>query len=186
MGVAKFLQIDSIIIADGSIIFRDNLSPQLVLFWNITGLITGETPGIQFTLSEVDPSDEITANGQIISSDIITSTGTGVLKLNLIDSPTILISWTVSGETPSFSGVNLSIVSKSIIDKITTKNIAQKQLYDIQSTIIYIGTAQQGSDTGDPVWIIKKITLDINGTPISTLFTDETAIWDNRASETYL
>jgi len=60
-----------------------------------------------------------------------------------------------------------------------------KILYDIQELIIYVGTAPQGSASNNSVWRIKKTTLDIDGNPISQTTSSSTAIWDNRASETY-
>ncbi len=75
-----------------------------------------------------------------------------------------------------------------IVDgKISTMSFdnTQKKLYDIGASVIYIGTAPQGSASSAPVWLIKKTTLDVDGNPESTLWSSSTAIWDNRGSETY-
>lgn len=185
MGSANIIHSNVTLTTNGNGIHRDISSPQVILFWNILGPITGSSPGIQFTMQEVDPGDEVTRNGQLTSSSVITTTGTGVLKLNLIDSPTLLISWTLTGGSPSFGGVYLSVVSKMIIDKVSTGLTVLKQLFDIQSSVIYLGTAPQGSLVSDPVWLIKKTALDTDGSPLSTLLSSNTAIWNNRTSETY-
>ena len=64
------------------------------------------------------------------------------------------------------------------------KLIKKKTLYDIGDPSIYIGTASMGVASSSAAWLIKKITLS-SGTPVSTLWSGNTAIWDNRASEVY-
>ncbi len=59
-----------------------------------------------------------------------------------------------------------------------------KIVYDITDTVIYIGKAPLGTLTSLPLWLIKKTTLS-GGNPVSTLWSSNTAIWDNRASEVY-
>ncbi len=62
-----------------------------------------------------------------------------------------------------------------------------KSLYDTttSSLAIYVGTAPLGTATSAAAWLIKKVILDAMGNPTSTLWTDYTAIWDNRTTETY-
>jgi hypothetical protein len=67
----------------------------------------------------------------------------------------------------------------------SAKPVAMKQLYDIQSLVIYIGSAPQGALTSEPVWIIKKVILDASGAPISTEWSSDSAIWNNRSIEIY-
>lgn len=58
---------------------------------------------------------------------------------------------------------------------------------------IYIGKAQPGTATGDPLWQICKLTFDVNNnvTAIQYAFAPGTAygsfdyVWDNRTSLTY-
>lgn len=64
-----------------------------------------------------------------------------------------------------------------------TENV--QSAIDIQSTVIYVGTAARGEATSDPVWTIKKVTLS-SGNPTAITWTDEeSAVWDNRTSEAY-
>lgn len=53
------------------------------------------------------------------------------------------------------------------------------------STINYIGTALSGTATSAAAWTIKKITFDSSGNPASVLWSNNTAIWDNRGIESY-
>lgn len=58
-------------------------------------------------------------------------------------------------------------------------------LYDIQDTVIYIGTAQVGSLPHENVWTITKTVL-VDGDPIEKKTTGvETAIWNNRTTEIF-
>mgnify|MGYP001577370438 CR=1 FL=1 len=63
-------------------------------------------------------------------------------------------------------------------------SVQKKILYDIGDPLIYIGIAFLGTDPSLPAWTIKRITLS-SGIPVSTQWSDNTAIWDNRGSETY-
>lgn len=59
-----------------------------------------------------------------------------------------------------------------------------KEVYDIGETVIYIGTAPLGTATSAASWLIKKITLS-SGIPTITQWSSNTAIWNNRVSESY-
>lgn len=73
------------------------------------------------------------------------------------------------------SNIKISVVADNI-----------KSMYDLtDSSVIYIGTAPLGTLTNDAAWLIKKVSLDINGNPTSILWSGFTATWDNRSSETY-
>ena len=84
---------------------------QIVLLWNIQGPITGSSPTIQFSVSEVDPTDLVTNIGQTTNSPVITAVGLDQLQTIISRSPALLVRWTVTGVTPSFGDVNLSIAS---------------------------------------------------------------------------
>lgn len=61
-----------------------------------------------------------------------------------------------------------------------------KTEYDISSsTVNYIGTAVSGTATSAAAWTIKKITFDASGNPLEILWSNNTAIWDNRATTIY-
>lgn len=80
--------------ASGSAIFRGGRPGKVCLYWNITGSVSGS---VQFTLADVDPTDEVTPNGGSASTSAITVPSAGVLALPAAVSPATLVSWTVSG-----------------------------------------------------------------------------------------
>ena len=112
MAVIDTLQNNTTITASGSAVFHGEPSQDVTLFWRIAGPVTGTTPTIAFTVTEVDPSDETTQSGSTTTSPTITATGNGSLSLRAISSPTVKVSWAVTGTTPSFGGVFLTISSK--------------------------------------------------------------------------
>jgi hypothetical protein len=101
------------VIASGSTTFLPD-SDQVILFWNIQGPITGSSPTLQFSMSEVDPSNLTTVVGQVIYGRTVTTSIADQLQLTLRNSAALLISWTVTGSSPSFGGVNLSIASSNV------------------------------------------------------------------------
>lgn len=60
---------------------------------------------------------------------------------------------------------------KTLIDKTTTTNV------------VYIGQAASGTATSASSWTITKI--DKTASPVAITHTGATAVYDNRASETY-
>jgi hypothetical protein len=60
-----------------------------------------------------------------------------------------------------------------------------KTLYDIQSTVIYVGTAPPGTATSASAWKIRKTSLDVDGNPISTLWSADDVKWDDRVIISY-
>lgn len=57
--------------------------------------------------------------------------------------------------------------------------------YDIGTTTIYVGTAALGAAASAASWTIRKITLS-GGNPTQSQWTAlRTAVWNNRATETY-
>lgn len=69
------------------------------------------------------------------------------------------------------------------IPTLSTYNKASR--YDVSDTIIYMGTAPAGSLDADAVWLIKKITMDVDGNPVDEKVSDSGVIWDDRAGLTY-
>lgn len=174
------------ITSSGSFLATTDEDQEMVLFWNITGPVTGTNPTLQFTMQEVDPSDEMTPNGSAIISSIITSVNVGNLILSLINSSRVVVSWAVTGTNPSFGGFSLIAISKASGNTIATGSVPTKSLYDLSSSsVTYIGTAPTGTLTRAAAWLIKKISFDASGNPTSTLWSSYTAVWDNRSNEQY-
>ena len=130
--------------ASGSGVLRGDIGQEVTLFWNVSGAVTGTTPTSTFTMTEVDPGNESTTNGQTITSAVVNATGAGQITLSLINSPTILVTWTVTGTTPVFNSTYLTAVSKTIGGK---KNMAGifRPLYGPNNQAITITLASLAS-----------------------------------------
>lgn len=63
----------------------------------------------------------------------------------------------------------------------------QKKFDEASNTVTYIGEAESGSASSDPVWRIKKFTVSGSITSLQWASgnTDYDKIWDNRTSYTY-
>ncbi len=62
----------------------------------------------------------------------------------------------------------------------------QKQI-DLTSVpqTFYIGYADIGASTADPVWAISRIQFDTAGNPINVMWSTKVAVWDDRFSTVY-
>lgn len=93
----------------GAYVFRAGASAEATVIYNIAGPVTGS---ITFTVSEVDPADELTIVGTSKVTAPITTTGSGVITVSLFNSTTIRVSWTVSGGA-SIGGTTVSAFYKN-------------------------------------------------------------------------
>lgn len=61
--------------------------------------------------------------------------------------------------------------------------------YDGGTNPIYIGYAEPGTATSDGLWLIQKLTWDVNNNVTSVLFADGRneygSVWDDRAALSY-
>lgn len=79
---------------------------------NLKNTPTGTTPTIQFKIEQLDPIDQTTVidSTTTVTGSSHTTSGTEKLQVTDILSDTIKISWTVTGTTPSWTGVNVTFV----------------------------------------------------------------------------
>lgn len=104
---------NSTVTVGGSQIFSGFVNREVNLFINVTAAPTGTTPGLQFTLQEIDPGNGTTAVGTSVTGASITSgPTTQELTLTLTTSNTIKVSWIIVGTTPSFTGVYATLTTK--------------------------------------------------------------------------
>lgn len=70
--------------------------------------------------------------------------------------------------------------------KVDSTSAQIKVEYDLSSSSVnYIGYAPSGTATSAAVWIIKKINFDTYGNPQNVLWSNSSAVWDNRVNTTY-
>lgn len=99
--------------AGGSKTFSGFNNRQASLFINVKNAPTGTTPGLQFTITEIDPGDLITTVGTTVTGASITAAGTQEIILNLTTSSVIKVSWIIVGSaSPTFTGVYVTLTSK--------------------------------------------------------------------------
>ena len=97
----------------GSQTFTGYANRQVNLFINVLNAPTGTTPGLQFTIREVDPGDLATSVGDSVTGASITAAGTQEITLNLTTSSVIKVSWIIVGtDDPTFTGVYATLTSK--------------------------------------------------------------------------
>jgi len=98
----------------GSQIITGLENRQVNLLINCSQAATGTSPGIQFTMQEVDPGDLTTAVGTSVTGASITSfPQTQELTLNLTTSSALKVSWIIVGSaSPTFPGTYATLTSK--------------------------------------------------------------------------
>ncbi len=72
-----------------------------------------------------------------------------------------------------------------VIASPTLKYISKTTRYDITDTVIYTGIANQGTAENAVGWTITKTEFTAGDPTSKTQTKTESAIWDNRALETY-
>ena len=108
------VQSNATLTTSGSTIITGNYfgCQEIALIVNVTVAPTGTTPSITFTVQDVDPGNGTTVYGNSASTSAITGTGVFTAVLNVTTSSAIKVSWTVSGTTPSFTGLYATITTK--------------------------------------------------------------------------
>jgi len=111
--VKQSIHSNATITSSGSTVLNGYGSQQVSLIVNIKAAPTGTNPTIKFTIQEVDPGDGATLIGNTASTAVITAAGTAIATINTTTSGTFLISWTVTGTTPSFTQVYSTFCGKT-------------------------------------------------------------------------
>lgn len=96
----------------GSAIFDGFGAKELNLIINNTNAPTGTTPTITFSIQEVDPGNLTTLLGNSTTGTAISTATTQIVSLPIMYTGTVQVTWTVTGTTPSFTGLYASLISK--------------------------------------------------------------------------
>jgi len=147
-------------------------------FWQATqpvsGTVTADAGSGTFAISAAAlPLPSGAATETTLSTRLADATFTG--RINTLGQKTM------ANSTPVVLASNQGAIPVNVL---SGGGAVNKVAYDIGDTVIYIGTAELGSATSAAVWEIKRITL-VAGEPTFTEWSSSTAIWNNRASETY-
>lgn len=77
-------------------------------------------------------------------------------------------------------------VTDNILSEIAAKTTKIQKRYDMSdANSIYIGVSALGSLPDTLTWVIKKLSLDIDGNPTHSQWSENNVKWDDRASLTY-
>jgi hypothetical protein len=97
---------------------------------------------------------------------------------------------TLAGDITAFE-TNIKPNATSVVteeDAMASASLSElfiTERFDIQDTVIYVGSAAAGTADNAIGWTIKKTAIS-GGAPLSTMVTiKDSAIWDDRATETY-
>lgn len=132
------------IIANGSqTITKNNYGTQEInLIVNVTGSVTGTTPTLQFTITELDPGNNTTTFGNSSTTTVINAGGVFTATLNSTTSSSVKVSWTVGGTSPSFGGVYATVVTKATP---VTQPVSQSGTWTVQQGTPPWSVSQSGT-----------------------------------------
>jgi hypothetical protein len=95
-----------------STLFQGYSSQEVSLIVNVKAAPTGTSPTLTYTISEVDPGDLTTVIGATESGASITGATTQIITIPVTRTGCLLVTWTVTGTTPSFTQVYATLVDK--------------------------------------------------------------------------
>jgi hypothetical protein len=121
--VSNFLLSDATLTTSGSTVVTNLTGAAVTLLINIKNSPTGSTPVITFSIQDLDPVDGTTVLGSPTTGDPLNSISTQELTAT-IQSSAILVSWVVTGTTPSFTGVNVAVAQKSSVVNVTLTGLS--------------------------------------------------------------
>jgi len=150
--------------SSGSSVVFNNYSSQIIsLIVNITGAVTGTTPTITFTISEVDPGNLTTLIGSTKTGATLNSATTQVITMPVTVTGSIKVSWTVTGSSPSFGGVYVTLV-----DKVTGPAI-----YDGTNGPVAVKAASTSPASTDPALVVvlspNQQSIPVNSAPSNAI-----------------
>ena len=106
------VQNNSTVTASGAFVYSGFGVREIVLVINIKAAPTGTLPTLTYSMSEVDPGDEVTLVGSSVTGTALTGLGTQVLTLPLTVTGVVQVSWSISGAGASFTQVYATVVTK--------------------------------------------------------------------------
>jgi len=145
----------------GSQIFTGISNRQVNLIVNVKNAPTGTTPGLQFTLQEIDPGDLTTSVGTSVTGlSITTGPQTQEITLNLTTSTAFKVSWIIVGGSPSFTGVYATITTKptTVISGVDVNGVERILRPDTSGRLLVSGS----NAISTPVTVDPIITGGVN------------------------
>ncbi len=176
------VQSNATVTTSGSSIFTGFGVREITLVINIKNAPTGTGPSITYSLQEIDPGDGLTAVGTSVTGTAITTAATQILSLPLTLTGAVKVTWTVTGITPSFTGVYATLVTKiSTVDSgIDASNVERPLLVDSSGRTVVasapVAQAAQGlSLIVDPSTGLQSSNYTNNTAPSNATLSNVTA-----------
>lgn len=140
-----YVQSNATVTVSGSQIISGNFYgvQQINLIVNIKNAPTGSSPTINYTIQEVDPGDNTTTFGNSATTGTLTGVGVYTANLTATSSSSIKVSWTVTGSSPSFTGVYATVIAKATSTTIQTTTSSAAA-----ATGVAFGRVQYGTTSG--------------------------------------
>lgn len=114
---------------------------------NVKGAVTGTTPVLVVSAFDVDPVDSATQIGQAVTGANITATAAVQTLTHSSKSGVVVVKWTLTGTTPSFAGVNISLNSKDVAFSVPTSGTQTSVGGNAASALILAANSQRKSAT---------------------------------------
>lgn len=116
---------------------------EINLLINLTGTPTGGTPTITFAIQELDPGNESTVL-QTKTGTTLSAAGTQILTMPISFGGVFKVAWTVTGSTPSFGGVYVTLSAKNTgpLVGVDSSDVQRPVLLDTSGRLI-LGTGAQ-------------------------------------------
>jgi len=91
-----------------------NVQPEIIAHLTIAGPVTGTTPSLTLSVDASADGVNFASVGTFTAQTAQTPANTSIrLALANVLDPFIRVSWTVSGTTPSFAGVQVNLIMSS-------------------------------------------------------------------------
>lgn len=109
-----FIKNSATLTTTGSQVVTGLENSEINVIVNVTGTVSGTTPVLVVSVQDVCPVNGTTVLGNAITGANITATNTQQLLTHTSKSGSILVTWTITGTTPSFGGTNISANCKDV------------------------------------------------------------------------
>ena len=151
------------ITATGSTTITNLGIKDLSLLINIKISPTGTLPSIIFSVQDIDPIDLTTVMGVAVSGAAMTATGVQEITYTAVSSA-VKVTWTVTGTSPSFTGVNVSLAQKVASSTTISANPSVGVVGSTAPTSgVYMGALSSGGVNMSPLNLDASGNLKISG-----------------------
>lgn len=172
----------------GSRAFSLVRSREVTLIVNVTGAPTGTDPTLLFSLQQTDPSDNSAGIEAPYTMAPITGPGVFMLHAGGLISPSLVVSWSLTGAGAAFPMVSATLVDKeqtsrsnpfASLVKFEAYPTEELRADDISKGDRFHGRALSGTATSSSRWELVRFIRNANGDVLRLIYRTGTS-WDDR------